>query len=278
MKPIRILLIFIITTLITSCHSQKRATTGKDVPAKPVTLNGKADNMYTRQLMTEAYSWLGTPYKYGGTSKKGADCSGLVMTIYKNSLGIDLPRVSRDQGNYCRKIGKSDLFPGDLVFFSSGKGKGKVNHVGIYVGDNKILHASSSRGVIVSDLSVNYYANHYHHAGMVPDYRKKAFASASSGKSAEKKKKDTGKKKKKAKQDAAAYPLPESPAPSVSKEVPKDAIEIPASQLFKPNTPEAVTPDTPKREIPTPAPIRYDSAYDINADTVHLMVYFRPKP
>lgn len=209
--------------------------------------------------MSEAYSWLGTPYKYGGVTKKGADCSGFVMTIYKNSLGIDLPRVSREQGDFCRKINKKDLFPGDLVFFSSGKGK--VNHVGLYVGDNKILHASSSQGVVVSDLSVNYFTKHFHHAGMVPAYRKKALASVKSRNTD----KDTKKKQKKEKVRKEA-----TPSSPISGNVPENAIEIPASQLFKPSS-----KDTDKKEtLPDSPAISPDSTIEIQADTVHLMVYF----
>lgn len=273
MKPIRILLILITAALLTACHSQKNVSKKPVKTPQPVELNGKADNKYTRQLMSEAYSWLGTPYKYGGVTKKGADCSGFVMTIYKNSLGIDLPRVSREQGDFCRKINKKDLFPGDLVFFSSGKGK--VNHVGLYVGDNKILHASSSQGVVVSDLSVNYFTKHFHHAGMVPAYRKKALASAKS-RNSEKANTNKDKTKHKKQKKVEIHELPASPSP-ISGDVPEGAIEIPASQLFK-TTPKDRDKNNTNKEV-TPLPdtpaISPDSTIEIQADTVHLMVYFR---
>lgn len=255
MKSVRIILIIIIAAVMTACHSQKSTTrrpTGKE---KPVALQGKAANKYTQQLMAEAYSWLGTPYKYGGTSKKGADCSGFVMTIFKNSLDIDLPRVSGDQGTFCRTIKKGDLFPGDLVFFAS---KGKINHVGLYVGDNKMVHASTSKGVVVCDLSMDYFAKHFHHAGMIPAYRDKVTALARSSKKPLTTKKDVTTKQ---------SPLIEkNPAPK------KDVVPNKNTNPAKENTPSKE--EAPKKDLPKLPPLRPDSAMEIQADTVHLMVYF----
>lgn len=300
MKSVRIILIIIIAAVMTACHSQKSTTrrpTGKE---KPVALQGKAANKYTQQLMAEAYSWLGTPYKYGGTSKKGADCSGFVMTIFKNSLDIDLPRVSGDQGDFCRTIKKGDLFPGDLVFFAS---KGRINHVGLYVGDNKMLHASSSQGVVVCDLSMDYFAKHFHHAGMIPAYRDKVTASARSAKKPIEYK-DNSKKTKAKKPNSSKKRTPARSVTSVPGSIPNAMDEIPASDFFnqKPETPKKspliektpspkkdvvpnknttpakeVTPSkeaAPKKELPKLPPLQPDSAMEIQADTVHLMVYF----
>lgn len=118
-------------------------------------------------LLAEAYKWIGTPYLYGGKTRKGADCSGFVMAVFDDALDIKLPRVSRDQADYCKKVKKSDLRPGDLVFFWTGKTKHKITHVGIYVGDNIMIHASSSKGVCVAPIDGPYFTSHYESTGRV---------------------------------------------------------------------------------------------------------------
>lgn len=123
----------------------------------------------TRELLAEVQKWLGTAYRYGGTSHSGVDCSGLTMKVFDNALHIKLPRNSARQQEYCRRIGKNEMIEGDLVFFATGGAKG-VNHVGIYVGSGKMVHASGSRGVIVSDLSEKYYVRNYHSSGRVELY------------------------------------------------------------------------------------------------------------
>lgn len=167
---------------LTGCHSHKVVMRGdqgsavdygkgspkskNDTKPPKVTTKDKA----LRALLEEAYSWLGTPYKYGGQAKDGADCSGFVMMSYVNALGIKLPRTSYDQGEYCKRISKDKLQAGDLVFFRTGKAD-RVSHVGIYIGDDKIIHASSSRGVVIDNLSGKYYVDHYHHSGYIPAFR-----------------------------------------------------------------------------------------------------------
>ncbi|MCM1503888.1 MAG: C40 family peptidase [Muribaculum sp.] len=120
-----------------------------------------------RKLVEEALTWLGTPYRYGGKSRSGTDCSGMTMVVYRDALGIALPRSSREQQKFCKSIKKSALDAGDLIFFSTGRDKSRVSHVGMYIGDNKFIHASGSRGVIVSDIGEKYYAKNYHSSGHV---------------------------------------------------------------------------------------------------------------
>ena len=102
---------------------------------------------------------LGTPYKWGGTSKKsGFDCSGFILEVFEQ-FNIELPRTSKSQAGVGEKVAKDDLRPGDLVFFNiDGKG---ISHAGIYVGDGKFAHSASNKGVSISKLSDSYYAKRY---------------------------------------------------------------------------------------------------------------------
>ena len=155
--------------LLSGCHSSRRASKKeKDIPVV-VLPESQTKDMRTdeRLLVEEALRWLGTPYKYGGTSRSGTDCSGLTMQVYLSALGIKLPRSSRDQQKYCKSVKKKSLDAGDLIFFSTGRDKTRVSHVGLYIGDDKFGHASGSRGVIVSDLKEKYYVRNYHSSGHV---------------------------------------------------------------------------------------------------------------
>ena len=121
------------------------------------------------RIVDEARRWIGTPYRHGGkTRRKGTDCSGMVMEVYRTAAGVALPRNSARQQEFCRRIDRSELTPGDLVFFSSKRGGSKVSHVGIYIGDGRFIHASSSRGVMESGMDERYFATHYHSSGRVP--------------------------------------------------------------------------------------------------------------
>lgn len=155
--------------LLSGCHSSRRASKKeKDIPVV-VLPESQTKDMRTdeRLLVEEALRWLGTPYKYGGTSRSGTDCSGLTMQVYLSALGIKLPRSSRDQQKFCKSVKKKSLDAGDLIFFSTGRDKTRVSHVGLYIGDDKFVHASGSRGVIVSDLNEKYYVRNYHSSGHV---------------------------------------------------------------------------------------------------------------
>ncbi|MFS0728427.1 C40 family peptidase [Paenibacillus sp. 1P07SE] len=101
---------------------------------------------------------VGTPYKWGGTSIKGFDCSGFILHIF-NQFDVKLPRTSSTQAQVGDKVNKKDLRHGDLVFFNtSGKG---ISHAGIYIGEGKFAHSSSSKGVTISRLSDSYFEKRY---------------------------------------------------------------------------------------------------------------------
>jgi hypothetical protein len=112
-------------------------------------------------LYKEAASWLHVPHVDGGTSRNGTDCSFLVHTIYKTVYHKTIERNSTAiLKNNCRKINRNRLKEGDLVFFNTSitsKSKTYVNHIGIYLKDNKFLHASTYKGVMVSDLNEDYF-------------------------------------------------------------------------------------------------------------------------
>lgn len=122
-------------------------------------------------LYSEAANWLRTPYRRGGTSERGMDCSGLTGTIVNNVFGIKLQRSSRDIAvNDVHDLKKADLMPGDLVFFSTRSYKSKrINHVGVYLGNNHFVHASCSNGVIISNLNEPYYLRSWVKGGRVKD-------------------------------------------------------------------------------------------------------------
>ena len=172
----------VMAALLTGCHTSKKVTT-TDTPGSPnsevVAVDsygylsrrlgisiGKHDKE-NLELFTVAEKWLGVPYRYGGNTKKGCDCSGFVSQVYKAVYGKSLERNSaaiRDKN--CSKIRRSQLRTGDLVFFKTGSSR-KINHVGIYLKDNKFIHASSSKGVIVSSLEEKYYIRTYVCSGRV---------------------------------------------------------------------------------------------------------------
>ncbi len=107
-------------------------------------------------LRKAAGGWLGTPYLFGGTDRRGIDCSAFSRAIYDETTTIDLPRNSRAQFSLGEGIDKTRLAPGDLVFFDTFD-RGTVTHVGVYVGSGEFAHASSSRGVVIDNLGSAYY-------------------------------------------------------------------------------------------------------------------------
>ncbi|MCK3654656.1 peptidase C40 [Pasteurellaceae bacterium Macca] len=110
----------------------------------------------SNQKVLSAYrQWAGTRYRLGGTSHSGIDCSAFVRATMSSAFNLHLPRSTMGQKTVGRSISKSELRPGDLVFFR------KNHHVGVYIGGGKFVHASSSRGVTTSSLSEGYWTRNY---------------------------------------------------------------------------------------------------------------------
>lgn len=170
-----VIVILSATLALASCSTSRRgtprATGSPGQPGRELTVPPTTDlSSHSRALVEEARRWLGTPYKYGGNDRAGVDCSGLVLQVYSKALDISVPRNSRAQKDFCTPAPRGSLIPGDLVFFATGKQKDRVSHVGIFVGENRMIHASASRGVIVSDLSEGYYSRTFAGAGYVETY------------------------------------------------------------------------------------------------------------
>ncbi|MBN2031605.1 C40 family peptidase [bacterium] len=108
------------------------------------------------QLQQYAESFLGTPYQYGGTDRSGMDCSGLVVRIYKDIYGLNLPHSTEELNKRGTPVHLRSAEVGDLVFFRENR-RSPPSHVGIYMGQDTFIHVSSSQGVILSSLEDDYY-------------------------------------------------------------------------------------------------------------------------
>jgi cell wall-associated NlpC family hydrolase len=119
-------------------------------------------------LIDIALSQLYVPYRYGGMSPDGFDCSGFVCYVYQEGVGKKLPRTARAQSQYVEIIDKEALAPGDLLFFDTSNG-GKINHSGIYLGEGKFIHASSGKvyAVTISSLKRGFYKRAFRWGGRV---------------------------------------------------------------------------------------------------------------
>lgn len=125
--------------------------------SKPKPSPSPSELVKTR-LYKQYREWKGTRYQFGGMSKRGIDCSALVLLTYRDHMGIQLPRTTRYQARAGKAIKRNQLRTGDLVFFKTGR---RGRHVGIYIENGQFLHASVSRGVTISHLSEHYWNSRY---------------------------------------------------------------------------------------------------------------------
>ena len=130
------------------------------------------------QLVDQALDYLGVRDRSGGTSPEtGLDCSGLVLNVFRNAIGFDLPRTAAEMSRMGDKIGRKDLKPGDLVFFNTMRRA--FSHVGIYLGDGKFVHAPSSGGKVrVEAIATGYWSKRFNGARRLVDERSTPAASA----------------------------------------------------------------------------------------------------
>ncbi|WP_445375021.1 bifunctional murein DD-endopeptidase/murein LD-carboxypeptidase [Photorhabdus tasmaniensis] len=111
------------------------------------------------KILSQYNGWKGVAYRLGGNTRRGIDCSAFVQRTFRDQFGMELPRSTFEQQNIGKKIDRSKLRPGDLVLFKTGT---RTRHVGIYVGNDQFVHASTSNGVIVSRLNSTYWSKRYY--------------------------------------------------------------------------------------------------------------------
>lgn len=129
-----------------------------------ILLNTEVEMLQDNSLLEHIDEWYGTRYRYGGTTKSGIDCSAFVQAIYLSAFAVSLPRTARDQYRNSRIISATEMKTGDLVFFNT---TGGISHVGIYLQNNKFVHASTSYGVTISDMFDPYYLRRFIGIGRV---------------------------------------------------------------------------------------------------------------
>ncbi|RDK89085.1 C40 family peptidase [Marinirhabdus gelatinilytica] len=156
----KLLPLLLLTLVLASCGSSRKTTTYKKNRSSKVVKSNVDPNSKAGKIIKYAKSFEGTRYKFGGTTKKGMDCSGLIYTSFANE-GIALPRISRDMAKEGKRISLLKVKEGDLVFFQTNKSRNVINHVGLVVynksGVLKFIHSTTSRGVIISDISESYW-------------------------------------------------------------------------------------------------------------------------
>jgi lipoprotein Spr len=172
MKKILIVIVLFFSVLATQAQT-------KVTPAQPVAKTQDDDESlakdYLSQIMGVAlsatsnmklfhfvYDWIGTPYRFGGSSKRGIDCSAFTKELYSEVFNLDIKRNSRDIFSMVSPVGKDELKEGDLVFFKIHSRR--ISHIGIYLGNNRFAHASS-KGVAISSLDDAYYSRYFYRGG-----------------------------------------------------------------------------------------------------------------
>ena len=165
-KKLKVSCCSVILLIMLSACSSSVPVASQSAPLKTHPKKKSIDAIMVEELPSVLLSnefdiWKGTPYRFGGASKRGIDCSALIQKIYLSSFNIKLPRTTERQSRQGYPINKSNLQVGDLVFFKTTLTE---NHVGIFIGDGQFLHASSSQGVMISALNNRYWRSKYWHS------------------------------------------------------------------------------------------------------------------
>lgn len=145
------LLFLIFASALFGCQSSPKPPYSSNMPESVRTQPGAT----LERLYQQYTDWRGTPYRLGGTNRAGIDCSAFVQTTFLQQFGIYLPRTTDQQIHAGKQIAKTELQAGDLVFFRKG------DHVGIYLEQNKFLHASTRVGVTISSMENVYWSRKY---------------------------------------------------------------------------------------------------------------------
>lgn len=158
-EPVR-LIAMACALLLAGCGTSTRIAGPEPIPTRPATtVPSTSAAPVVERLLTVAEDWMGTPYRFGGTTRSGVDCSAFVRAIYEDAFGVPLTRATQTQVAEGRPVARDDLRAGDLVFFRTGRDQ---RHVGIYLGEGRMLHASSSKNrVLVDDFHQDYFQQTY---------------------------------------------------------------------------------------------------------------------
>ncbi|WP_394338007.1 C40 family peptidase [Chryseobacterium lactis] len=177
-KQLSVLLIA--SAFVVSCGTSKKVSSSKKSGSKTVVKSENLRKLDSRfggsvsrsinDVLKDAEKYLGTPYKFGGNTSSGFDCSGFTVKVFEEN-DFNLPRRSSDQADAGKNIDIKEVKPGDLLFFATAGGS-RVSHVGIVHdigpdGEVKFIHASTSKGVIISSLNEKYWNKAYLHAQRV---------------------------------------------------------------------------------------------------------------
>ena len=157
-----LLLVLAILLLLSGCSTRKvskpsykaKKTTSKATISK----KKKSGNWINTALSKEYEKWNAVPYKYGGTSRKGVDCSSLMQILYRDAFGLKIPRTTKSQAKIGYQIKKNSSKEGDLVFFKTGR---NTRHSGIIIENGRFIHSSTKYGVMVSSLNNPYWKSKY---------------------------------------------------------------------------------------------------------------------
>ena len=169
MKPIiRTVLTAAIILPLASCglfsgkHHPKTKTHTTVRTVQPIRISNIDRTQGSQELMLHSMGLIGTPYRWGGSSTAtGFDCSGFMQHIFRRSMGLNLPRTSAEQAKMGVGVSRSELQPGDMVFFRT-MGRGRISHVGLYIGNNRFIHAPrTGKRIEVTSLSNKYWNAKY---------------------------------------------------------------------------------------------------------------------
>lgn len=159
-----LLLLFLCAVCFTGCRTAAPPLDYRALARASARLHMDIEANDNHRLYLAAAEWMGVPYRGGGDSKRGTDCSGLACQLYRQVYRVRLPRSSAQQMDATRRVARRNLREGDLVFFRSPSSR-RVSHVGIYLKNGMFIHASTSRGVIVSSLNESYWDKYWLRGG-----------------------------------------------------------------------------------------------------------------
>jgi len=145
---------------LSGCGSQPYRAAGS-----PATTTEQSSEV-RESLLLQYREWQGVPYQLGGAGKEGVDCSAFTQLTFRQRFGAAIPRTTLAQARLGRQVELQQLLPGDLLFYRS---RVKLRHVGIYMGNGEFLHASTSRGVMISSLNNPYWREHFWQARRLTD-------------------------------------------------------------------------------------------------------------